>query len=44
MVFGDKGNETDGQEPVSGKTGKGTADEPYDQGNREGEQLRVLTS
>ncbi|KAH6625441.1 hypothetical protein C7974DRAFT_396096 [Boeremia exigua] len=30
-----KTNETAGKEPVSGVTGKGTADEPYDQGNSE---------
>jgi hypothetical protein len=28
-----KTNETAGKEPVSGLTGKGTVDEPYDQGN-----------
>lgn len=28
-----KTNETAGKEPVSGQTGKGTAEEPYDQGN-----------
>lgn len=28
-----KTNETVGKEPVSGQTGKGTIDEPYDQGN-----------
>lgn len=28
-----KTNETAGKEPVSGQTGKGTIDEPYDQGN-----------
>ena len=28
-----KTNETAGKEPVSGQTGKGTVDEPYDQGN-----------
>jgi hypothetical protein len=26
-------NETGGQEPLSGVTGKGTASEPFDQGN-----------
>lgn len=26
-------NETAGKEPVSGQTGKGTVEEPYDQGN-----------
>ncbi|KAJ8113468.1 hypothetical protein OPT61_g4400 [Boeremia exigua] len=30
-----KTNETTGKEPVSGQLGKGTADEPYDQGNSE---------
>ncbi|KAF3039265.1 hypothetical protein E8E11_006607 [Didymella keratinophila] len=30
-----KTNETAGLEPVSGQTGKGTVDEPYDQGNSE---------
>ncbi|KAJ4370157.1 hypothetical protein N0V86_008893 [Didymella sp. IMI 355093] len=30
-----KTNETAGKEPVSGQTGKGTVDEPYDQGNSE---------
>lgn len=28
-----KTNETGGKEPVSGQMGKGTIDEPYDQGN-----------
>lgn len=28
-----KTNETAGKEPVSGQIGKGTVDEPYDQGN-----------
>lgn len=28
-----KKNETGGQEPVSGETGKGTVDDPYDHGN-----------
>lgn len=28
-----KTNETAGKEPVSGQTGKGTVDEPYDLGN-----------
>jgi hypothetical protein len=36
MVFGEKAPEADETEPVSGKVGKGTAEEPYDQGNREG--------
>lgn len=37
MIWGDKTaeNETGGQEPVSGVEGKGTIDEPYDQGNKE---------
>jgi hypothetical protein len=26
-------NETGGKEPISGETGKGTPNEPYDQGN-----------
>ncbi|KAF3009882.1 hypothetical protein E8E13_010765 [Curvularia kusanoi] len=30
-----KTNETAGKEPVSGQTGKGTVDDPYDQGNSE---------
>lgn len=37
MIFGDKTtehNETGGQEPISGAQGKGTVDEPYDQGNK----------
>jgi hypothetical protein len=29
-------NETAGAEPVSGQTGAGTVDEPYDKGNQEG--------
>ena len=29
--------EDEGQEPISGVTGAGTVDEPYDQGNVEGE-------
>lgn len=35
LIYGDqtKKNETAGTEPVSGKEGKGTATEPYDQGN-----------
>lgn len=35
LIYGDtsKTNETGGKEPVSGQTGKGTIDEPYDQGN-----------
>ena len=33
LIFGEKS----GEEPVSGKTGKGTPEEPYDQGNRHGE-------
>jgi hypothetical protein len=32
LIYG-KENETSGKEPVSGQTGKGTVDEPYDQGN-----------
>lgn len=28
-----QGNETAGKEPISGQQGKGTADDPYDQGN-----------
>ena len=28
-----QGNETLGQEPISGEQGKGTINEPYDQGN-----------
>ena len=28
-----------GQEPISGKTGKGTAEQPYDQGNAEGTSI-----
>ena len=37
MIWGDKAtehNETGGQEPISGQQGKGTIDEPYDQGNK----------
>lgn len=30
-------NETAAAEPVSGQTGAGTVDEPYDKGNQEGE-------
>lgn len=35
LIYGDqtKKNETDGKEPVSGQEGKGTATEPFDQGN-----------
>lgn len=35
LIYGDqtKKNETAGKEPVSGLEGKGTATEPYDQGN-----------
>lgn len=36
LVYGapeTKVNETGGKEPVSGQTGKGTVDDPYDQGN-----------
>lgn len=35
LIYGDqtKNNETAGKEPVSGKEGKGTAAEPFDQGN-----------
>lgn len=37
MIFGEQNttqsNETTGQEPISGQQGKGTVDEPYDQGN-----------
>jgi len=37
-IYGDsttttQGNETGGQEPISGQQGKGTVNEPYDQGN-----------
>jgi len=37
IIWGDKaaGNETAGQEPVAGEEGKGTIDDPYDQGNKE---------
>ena len=28
-----QGNETHGQEPISGQQGKGTVNEPFDQGN-----------
>ncbi|KAF2748791.1 hypothetical protein M011DRAFT_466563 [Sporormia fimetaria CBS 119925] len=49
LVFGDQKtttehNETAGQEPISGQQGKGTANEPFDQGNAgklECEQLLV---
>ncbi|KAF2203237.1 hypothetical protein GQ43DRAFT_430076 [Delitschia confertaspora ATCC 74209] len=39
IIWGDKNqetqrNETGGQEPISGQQGKGTIDEPYDQGNK----------
>ena len=30
-------NSQSGTEPVSGETGEGTVDQPYDQGNQEGE-------
>ncbi|KAF9692768.1 hypothetical protein EKO04_009116 [Ascochyta lentis] len=39
-----KHNETAGKEPVSGQTGKGTVDEPYDQGNSESALDRNTTS
>jgi hypothetical protein len=37
MIWGEKKDDgyASGTEPVSGKKGKGTVDEPYDQGNRE---------
>ena len=31
-----------GQEPLSGQTGQGTADEPYDSGNLAGTLSRLL--
>ncbi len=34
-IFGNN-TEQSGNEPVSGKMGAGTADEPYDQGNADG--------
>jgi hypothetical protein len=36
LLWGEQGtqsNETAGQEPISGQKGKGTVDDPYDQGN-----------
>ncbi|KAF1359659.1 hypothetical protein EJ07DRAFT_178112 [Lizonia empirigonia] len=39
-----KTNETGGKEPVSGQMGKGTIDEPYDQGNSESALDRNTTS
>lgn len=39
-----KHNETAGKEPVSGQTGKGTIDEPYDQGNSESALNKNTTS
>lgn len=36
LIYGDPKAEQSGQEPVSGQTGRGTADEPYDSGNLEG--------
>lgn len=35
-VFGGD-NTQSGEEPVSGQTGKGTAEQPYDAGNQESE-------
>ncbi|KAJ4993233.1 hypothetical protein SVAN01_01208 [Stagonosporopsis vannaccii] len=39
-----KTNETAGKEPVSGQIGKGTVDEPYDQGNSESALEKNATS
>ncbi|KAJ4366681.1 hypothetical protein N0V95_000008 [Ascochyta clinopodiicola] len=39
-----KHNETAGQEPVSGQTGKGTVNDPYDQGNSESALDKNTTS
>lgn len=36
MVFGENQNQTGGEEPVSGQTGEGTANKPYDAGNATG--------
>ncbi|KAL1626026.1 hypothetical protein SLS56_007000 [Neofusicoccum ribis] len=36
LIYGDPKAEQSGQEPVSGQTGRGTAEEPYDSGNLEG--------
>jgi hypothetical protein len=48
LIYGDqsttKTNETAGKEPVSGQTGKGTVDEPYDQGNSESALEKNTTS
>jgi hypothetical protein len=35
-------NETAGQEPVSGVTGSGSADKPFDQGNAAGSEQRTF--
>lgn len=35
LIYGDPKAEQSGQEPVSGQTGRGTADEPHDSGNLE---------
>lgn len=39
-VYGDDASNQSGQEPISGQQGKGTADEPFDAGNQEGESDR----
>ena len=36
MVFGENQNQNEGAEPVSGQTGEGTANKPYDAGNATG--------
>lgn len=47
LIYGDnattitKNNETAGKEPISGEQGKGTATEPYDQGNAGRLKLRL---
>lgn len=46
-VFGSNStqqNETAGVEPVSGQTGPGTVDEPYDKGNETSNGKRIISS
>lgn len=43
LIYGDPKVEQSGQEPVSGQTGRGTADEPYDAGNLEGKSAILVS-
>ncbi|OMP87909.1 hypothetical protein BK809_0008000 [Diplodia seriata] len=41
LIYGDPKAES-GQEPISGQSGRGTVDEPFDSGNLEGKVVDLL--